>query len=90
MPFSFRLDPETEALIRRLARARGRSKSAIVREAVEHYGSRHTAADGTARTALDIVRPFAGIVSTGGHYSSDTHAKYRAVLKRKVSARRSG
>jgi len=88
MPFSLRLDPETEALLRRLARAKGRSKSAIVREAVEHYGRHDTPPLGADRTALDLVRPFAGIVATGGQYSAGTHTKYRAALLRKASARR--
>jgi predicted DNA-binding protein len=89
MPFSLRLDPETEALLRRLAKAQGRSKSAVVREAVEHYGIREAPARDGARTALDVVRSFVGIVATGGHQSEDTHAKYRASLRRKASARRS-
>ena len=89
MPFSLRLDPETEALIRRLAKAQGRSRSAVVREAVEHYGARETREADVARTALDAVAPFVGIVSTGGQLSDDTHAKYRASLRRKASARRS-
>ncbi len=55
MPFSLRLDAGTEALLRRLAKAQGRSKSAVVREAVEHYGNRETPADDNARTALDVV-----------------------------------
>ena len=92
MPFSLRLDPETEALLRRLAKAQGKSKSAVVREAVEDYGRRDAQAgesDPPARTALDVVAPFVGVVATGGQLSEDTHAKYRASLRRKASARRS-
>ena len=37
MPFSLRLDRDTEAIIRRLSAATGRSKSAVVREAVALY-----------------------------------------------------
>ena len=88
MPFSLRLDPETEALLRRLAKAQGRSKSAVVREAVEHYGNRETPAGDEARTALDVMGPFIGIVDTNGQLSNDTHSKYRASLRRKASARR--
>ena len=90
MPFSLRLDPETETLLRRLAKAQGRSKSAVVREAVEHYGRRDTPVEDEARTALDVVRPFIGVVATGGQQSEDTHTKYRASLRRKANARRSG
>ena len=88
MPFSLRLDPETEALIRRIAKAEGKSKSAVVREAVEHYGAQDRPVENDARTALQVVAPFVGIVATGGQLSDDTHAKYRAALRRKLSARR--
>ena len=37
MPFSLRLDPDTEAKIRRLSAAMGRSKSEVVREAVARF-----------------------------------------------------
>ena len=90
MPFSLRLDPDTETLLRRLAKAQGRSKSAVVREAVEHYGKRETPARADERTALDVVRPFIGIVGTGGQAPEDTHTKFRAALRRKANARRSG
>jgi predicted DNA-binding protein len=89
MPFSLRLDPETEAALRRLTRSTGRSKSAIVREAVAHYGE-EPPAEPAAETALDRLRPFVGIVATGGQYSTDTHAKYRAALQRKHRGRRPG
>ena len=87
MPFSLRLDPDTEARIRRLSSVMGRSKSAVVREAVAHYSlDRETA---VGESAYDRLRPFVGIVRTGGaNYSRDTHAKYRTLLKRKHGARR--
>ncbi|MSO82486.1 MAG: CopG family transcriptional regulator [Acidobacteria bacterium] len=40
MPFSLRLDPDTEAKIRKLTAATGRSKSEVVREAVAIPGIR--------------------------------------------------
>jgi hypothetical protein len=89
MPFSLRLDAQTEALIRRLAKAQGRSKSAVVREAVEQYGNRDTPAEGDARTALDVIGPFIGVIATSNQLSEDTHTKYHASLRRKASARRS-
>jgi len=89
MPFSLRLDRETEAALRRLIRETGRSKSAIVREAVAHYGGATLRTEPLGETALDRLRPFAGIVSTGGRFSADTHAKYRAALERKHRERRS-
>lgn len=45
MPTSVRLDPETEALLRQLARSSGRTKSEIIREAL------HRMAAGTAEAA---------------------------------------
>ena len=81
MPFSVRLDPETEAKIRHLVRVTGRSKSDVIREAVAHYEPGVDDRSGSA-SAFDRVRPFLGVVATGGaQYSTDTHAKYRARLR---------
>jgi predicted DNA-binding protein len=89
MPFSFRLDPETEAKIRRLTAATGRSKSEVVREAVAHYAPGGQSDSSFAQSAFDRLKPFIGIVRTGGaHLSKDTHAKYRALLQQKRRARR--
>jgi predicted DNA-binding protein len=89
MAFSLRLDPETEARIRRHANATGRSKSAVVREAMELYLAGHIEEAKFTRTALDRLKPYVGIVSTDGQFSTDTHAKVRAILERKHRARRS-
>ena len=90
MPFSLRLDPETEAKVRRLAAASGRSKSAVVREAMAEYAV--PATPGTRSgpvSAFDQLKPFIGKVRTGGRQlSQNTHAKYRAALRRKHRARR--
>jgi hypothetical protein len=90
MAISFRLDPETEAKIRRLVKQTGRSKSALVREAMAQYvpdaGSTERPAD---RTALDRLMPFVGVVSTGAQGSTDTHRKYRTALARRHRGRRS-
>ena len=90
MPFSFRLDPETEARIRRLAKATGRSRSAVVRDAVSHYDAAGVMAFKNEQSALDRVRPFVGVISTDRQQSVDTHAKYRADLRRKHRDRHSG
>ena len=90
MPFSLRLDPDTEATLRRLATATRRSKSEVLRDAVAQYSpDRRVGAPGTS--VFDRMKPFIGVVSTGGANSSrDTHAKYRALLRQKRRARRSG
>ena len=92
MPFSFRLDPETAALIRRMARRRNWSQSALVREAVAHYGSAEP--DGVSAplaSAFDRLAAYAGVVNTGGaNLSNDTHSKFREHLERTRRDRRSG
>ncbi len=47
MPTSVRLDPETESVVRRLARKTGRTKSSIIREAI-------------LKMAEDTIRPTSG------------------------------
>ncbi len=89
MPFSLRLDPVTEAKIRRLTTATGRSKSEVVREAVAQYAPDRDAAPAPGESAFNRLKPFIGTVGTGGtNYSNRTHAKYRALLQRKHRARR--
>jgi hypothetical protein len=90
MPFSLRLDPETEARIRRLTSATGRSKAEVVRDALAQYSPGRVAAPAPGESAFDRLKPFIGVVHTGGaHFSRDTHAKYRALLRRKRRGRRS-
>ena len=89
MAFSFRLDPQTEASIRRLAKATGRSRSAVVRDAVAQYSAAETRTIAFPRTTLDRLSAFAGLVSTGGQFSTDTHTKFRLALTRKHRGRRS-
>lgn len=89
MPFSLRLDPDTEARIRRLSASTGRSKSEVVREAVARYATERDASRASHESAYDRLKPVIGVVRTGGaHYSSQTHAKYRERLRRKHRGRR--
>jgi predicted DNA-binding protein len=88
MAFSLRLDDKTEAAIRRLARETGRSRSAVVRDAMSQYlGVAREVA--FARTALDRLRPFVGVTSTDRQLSHDTHTKFKAAMARKHRAVRS-
>ena len=89
MPFSLRLDPETEAKIRRLSATTARSKSQVVREAIAQYEAYGHPSTGAQASAFDRLKPFIGTISTGGaNYSKDTHRKYRDVIKQKHRARR--
>lgn len=90
MTFSIRLDPETEAAIRRLARQGKRTKSAVVREAIALF--QRTQASGAAkpRTVFDAMAPFIGIADSGGsRRSEDTGAAFRTLIAEKARARRS-
>ncbi len=88
MPFSLRLDPETEARIRRLSTQTGRSRSQVVREAVAQYApDEQPPAHGDS--TFDRLKAYVGVVRTGGrNSSSDTHRKFRALLQKKRRARR--
>ena len=83
MPFSIRLDPQTDAKLRRLTATTGRSRSDVVREAVAQYAADVQRGPRPGQSAFDRLKPFIGIVRTGGaNYSDDTHTKYRALLRR--------
>jgi hypothetical protein len=89
MPFSLRLDPDTEAKIRRLATATNRSKSQVVREAVTQYAAEGQSATTAPASAFDRLEPFIGAIGTGGaDYSTHTHRKYRELVRQKHRARR--
>jgi Arc/MetJ-type ribon-helix-helix transcriptional regulator len=84
MPFSVRLDRETEAMIDRLAREKGTSRSSVVREAVAQYAS--VVDDGT--TAYERLKPLIGIIRSGrGDLSQDTGRKFTELLKNKRAKR---
>lgn len=88
MPFSLRLDPDTESRIRRLSAMTGRSKSQVVREAVARYAPDEHSPAPDGDSTFDRLRPYVGVVRTGGrNYSKDTHRKYRALLRKKTRAR---
>jgi hypothetical protein len=85
MPISVRLDPETEALIRRMARVAGRSKSWVVREAVAAY-SRNAP---RGRTPYEALAPFIGAGGTGRKALSErTGERFTDLVRTKARARR--
>jgi hypothetical protein len=84
MPFSVRLDPETQALIERLAKRHRQSRAWVVREAVAKYA----VAEQQPRTAYDALRPLIGMVSSGdGTLSQQTGKKFTELLLKKKAER---
>jgi hypothetical protein len=86
MPMSVRLDRETEARIRKMARLAGRSKSWIVREAVAAY----TVEPSASRRPAEILAPFIGIGGTGHtELSERTGERFTEIVAKKARARHS-
>jgi predicted DNA-binding protein len=84
MPYSFRLDPDTEARIRRLSADTGKSRASVVREAVARYYAAREGNAAPAASAYDRLKAFVGVVRGGtANLSSGTDARYRASLRRK-------
>jgi hypothetical protein len=93
MPASVRLDPQTEGLIRRLAKQRGQTKSEVIRAAIEELarGAREAEAPSGGRTAYDRVAHVVGIADSGAAgLSEGTGERFRAILVRRPRGRRSG
>ncbi|MEO8078656.1 MAG: ribbon-helix-helix protein, CopG family [Acidobacteriota bacterium] len=86
MPMSVRLDPETEALLQRMARCAGRSKSWVVREAVTAYA----AAAPVTRSPREALGPFIGVGGSGRtDLSERTGQRFADLVHAKAGARRS-
>lgn len=84
MPFSVRLDRQTETAIERLARSSGKSRSAVVREAVAQYAS----AAETRTSAYDKLQPFIGVIRSGrSDLSQRTGRRFSNLLKTQRAAR---
>ena len=83
MPTSVRLDPETEALLKRLAAGSGRSKSDVIREALHCLSDQgRGAADqkGLYHSIADLV----GIADEGPEELARQHKKrFREKLHRR-------
>lgn len=81
-----RLDAPTEATLKRLAARRGQTKSAVIRDAINRL-----AADEPERSALHRLRPFVGIIDSGGRQlSADAGRKVRELLGARRRPRRTG
>jgi len=84
MPFSVRFDPETEALIERLARTRGKSRSSVVREAVARYA----AEDDDQTTLFDRIKPCIGTIRSGrSDLSQQTGRRVAKLLREQYAAK---
>lgn len=93
MPTSVRLDARTEGLLRRLAKRWGRTKSEVIRSAIEALA--REAAEAEARTdgltAYDRLADVVGIADSGGAGLSErTGEGFRDLLIKRARARRSG
>ncbi len=83
MAISVRLDPETEALLRRMARTAGRSKSWVVREAVAAYALNAP----PGRTPFEALAPFIGAGGTGQtDLSERTGERFTDLVRTKAGA----
>lgn len=95
MPTSVRLDPQTERVIRRLAKQRGQNKSEVIRTAIEAL-ARETAAASprtgrAAPSAYDRLAHVIGVADSGGQALSErTGERFRDLLITRARARRSG
>lgn len=86
MPFSVRLDPETEALIERLAKKHRQSRAWVVREAVAKYAVAER--DATGQSAYEKLKPLIGSVKGGPpDLSEHTGRKFTELLLKKKAER---
>jgi predicted DNA-binding protein len=83
MPTSVRLDPETEALLRRLARSSGRTKSEVIREALHHMAAA-TAEAAEPESLYQAVEDLVGIADNGPEDLAEHHKRrFREKLGRR-------
>jgi len=82
-----RLDVKTEAALKRLTLRRGQTKSEVIRDAI----ARLAGEEGEQVSTYDKLRPFIGVIDSGGRQLSEgTGQKLRELLEKKQHARRSG
>lgn len=83
MTISIRLDAKTERVLVRVARATGRTKSAVVRDAIRKLGEQTNGA--AAGTVYDRLADVIGIVNLG---PSDRAARAEEILRAHFASRR--
>lgn len=81
MPLTVRLDPKTERLIQRLARKRGRSKSEVIRDAIDIL-AKHAQEQEQTERPYEAVRDLIGSVRGGpSDLSEQTGDRFRRMLQ---------
>jgi Arc/MetJ-type ribon-helix-helix transcriptional regulator len=81
MPLTVRVDHKTERLIQRLARKGGRSKSEVIRDAIDILAKRAQEQEKTERP-YEAVRDLIGSVHGGpSNLSERTGDRFRKMLK---------
>jgi Arc/MetJ-type ribon-helix-helix transcriptional regulator len=77
-----RVDATTEGTLKRLAARRGQTKSEVIRDAINRLAAEKT----EQHSAYHRLRPFVGIVDSGGRQlSTDTGRNLREVLAARLS-----
>jgi predicted DNA-binding protein len=83
MPTSVRLDPETEALLKLLARRSGRTKSEVIRDAL-HRMAENAREAGEPESVYQTVEDLVGIAEDGPEDLARQHKKrFREKLDRR-------
>lgn len=81
MPTSVRLDAKTEGLVRSLARKTGRTKSQLIRDAIERL-ARSEAAGEMRETPYETIKHLIGCAGGGPrHLSERSGEKFRELLQ---------
>jgi predicted DNA-binding protein len=82
-----RLDPTTRAALERLAKRRGQTRSEVIRDAIEHLVAEEEQED--TASALERLRPFVGMVDSGGRQlSRESGRQFRELLEKRNGADR--
>lgn len=83
MPTSVRLDPETEALLNKMARSSDRSKSEIIRKAL-HRMAEETRSTAETGSLYDAIEDLVGIADVGpGDLARHHKQRFREKLDRR-------
>jgi hypothetical protein len=81
MPVSVRLDAKTEGLVNRLAKQRGQTKSAVIREAIKFFTSSSGNGGGKPIRPYEAIAHLLGCARGGPpDLSEQTGRKFRKLL----------